>query len=209
MRVQTGVDVRVEGEPVNSVTMPDDTTDEAATATLGSLAWTVINRDGKFGVRLHDRSSRALEEMPPIPYFDINPDWRISGRLRRFEEPRVVAVGTVIEGLGWNPNSPGVVEFERDGERFELEAYAAGDRLFFVFGDATSGRETYPAGRFLYADMPGDDGQTELDFNRSYNPPCAFNDFATCPVASPRNRLPIAIEAGEKFDKALHFGSVD
>ena len=76
-----------------------------------------------------------------------------------------------------------------------------------MFGDRTSGRDSYAAGRFLYADMPGDDGRTVLDFNQSYNPPCAFNDFSTCPVASPRNRLPVVIDAGEKFDESLYFGA--
>jgi uncharacterized protein (DUF1684 family) len=96
------------------------------------------------------------------------------------------------------------VEFEIGGETQTLEAYASGDQLFFVFGDATTGRETYPAGRFLYADAPGTDGKTLMDFNRAYNPPCAFNDFATCPVASPRNRMAARIEAGEKFDPTVH-----
>ncbi len=68
----------------------------------------------------------------------------------------------------------------------------------------TSGRQTYPAGRFLYASAPDERGETVLDFNRAYNPPCAFNDFATCPVASPRNRLAVSIEAGEKFDPKVH-----
>lgn len=94
--------------------------------------------------------------------------------------------------------------FDIDGETYELEAYASGDSLFFVFGDSTTGRETYPAGRFLYAAVPGDDGKTVLDFNRAYNPPCAFNDFATCPVASPRNRIGARIDAGEKFDPDVH-----
>ena len=73
-----------------------------------------------------------------------------------------------------------------------------------MFADATTGRETYPAGRFLYADRPDDGGRTVLDFNRAYNPPCAYNAFATCPVASPRNRLDVPVEAGEVYDPAIH-----
>ena len=120
------------------------------------------------------------------------------------QDEDLLNVETVIEGLGWNPQSPGKVEFDIDGETFELEAYTSGDDLFFVFGDQTSGRETYPAGRFLYAAWPEDGGTTILDFNRAYNPPCAFNDFATCPVASPQNRLATRIEAGEKYDPKVH-----
>ena len=81
--------------------------------------------------------------------------------------------------------------------------------MFFVFGDQTNRDETYGAGRYLYADMPGENGYFVLDFNKAYSPPCAFNDFSTCPVASPRNRLPIRIEVGEKYDEALHFSAGD
>ena len=106
-----------------------------------------------------------------------------------------------------------VQDFPRDkvdyvGEHFELEAYTSGERLFFVFGDLTSRHDTYPAGRFVYAASPGENGNTILDFNQSYNPPCAFGDFSTCPVASPRNRLPVRVEAGERFVAALHVGSL-
>ena len=101
----------------------------------------------------------------------------------------------------------GKFEFEIDGETYTLEAYASGEQLFYVFGDQTNRDATYGAGRFLYSAMPGDDGITVLDFNKSYSPPCAFNDFSTCPVASPRNRLPIRIEAGEKFEPSLHFSA--
>ena len=76
-----------------------------------------------------------------------------------------------------------------------------------MFGDRTSGNETYPAGRFLYADAPDEHGRTVLDFNRAYNPPCAFNDFSTCPVATPRNRLRVAVNAGEKYIPELRTGA--
>lgn len=200
--------VMFEGERVDSILMRDDTTENPVTVTSGSLAWVAVKRDDKYAIRLRDFEHPALDALPPIPQFDIDPRYRVVARLNRYEEPRVVNVGTVIEGLGYNPQSPGVVEFEIDGATFDLEAYASGERLFFVFGDLTSGRETYPAGRFLYAAQPGDDGVTVLDFNKSYNPPCAFGDFSTCPVASPRNRLDVRIPAGEKFDPALHVTSL-
>ncbi len=201
---EPGVDVRYEGIPVRSILISDDTTDRPVTIQHRSFAWTVIKRDGRFALRLRDFEHAAIKAFPPIDYFPIDPAFRVSGTLRRFDAPRVLNVETVIEGLGYRPESPGTVEFEIDGETHELEAYASGDSLFFVFGDATSGRETYPAGRFLYANVPGEDGKTVMDFNRAYNPPCAFNDFATCPVASPRNRISVRIEAGEKYDPATH-----
>lgn len=207
MHVNDGVDVRVGEERVASMFMSDDTTEEPVTASYGSMAWLVINREGKFGVRVRDFENPALDALPPIPHYATDSAWRIPATLNRYDEPRIANVGTVIDGLGYNPESPGVLEFTIDGEQYELEAYASGERLFLVFGDQTSGRETYGAGRFLYADVPGEDGQTVLDFNLAYNPPCAFNDFSTCPVASPRNRLRIAVTAGEKYESALHFSA--
>lgn len=202
--VASGVEVYARDVPVNSIFVADDTTENPVTIRHGSLAWTIIKRDERFALRLRDFEHPAIAAFPPIEYFPIDSKLRVAAKLRRFEEPKIMQVGTVIEGLGWEPESPGVVEFELDDKLLQLEAYASGDELFFVFGDQTSGRETYPAGRFLYAALPAEGDAVVLDFNRAYNPPCAFNDFATCPVASPQNRLPVRIEAGEKFDPDVH-----
>ena len=206
LTVEPGVDVRNNDVPVQSILMRADTSDEPMLLTHGSLAWMAIERDGKYAIRLRDYESPALDTFQALDYFPIDPDLRVSGTLRAFDEPKIMNVDTVIEGLGYRPQSPGKIAFEIDGETFELEAYESGDSLFFVFGDKTSGRETYPAGRFLYSSQPDENGETVLDFNKAYSPPCAFNSFATCPVASPRNRLPVRIEAGEKFDATLYEG---
>lgn len=199
-----GVEVFSAGEAVDFILVADDTTPDPVTIKHGSIVWTIIKRDNRFALRLRDYEHPAIAAFPAIEYYPLDPDLRVAATLRRFETPRILQVDTVIEGLGWQPESPGVVEFELDGQKMELEAYASGDELFFVFGDRTSGRETYPAGRFLYADLPAEGESTILDFNRAYNPPCAFNDFATCPVASPQNRLTVRIEAGEMFDPKVH-----
>jgi uncharacterized protein (DUF1684 family) len=209
MAGNAGVDLQSDGLPVQTILVADDTTDSPVTITHGSLAWNVIQRDGRFAIRLRDFEHPALGAFPPLDYFPIDPTWRVEATLMRYPEPRVAAVATVIDGLGYNPESPGVVVFERNGEQFELEAYASGEQLFFVFGDRSNGKETYPAGRFLYAASPGADGKTVLDFNKSYSPPCAFNDFSTCPVASPRNRLATRLAAGELFNPDAYFGSVE
>ncbi len=207
MQVNSGVEVFSNDQPVTSLLIADDTTQAPVQVTHGSIAWTAIRRDGRFAVRVRDFEHPSVETFGPLPYFPIDASLRVPATLRRYDEPRIADVGTVIEGLGYHPESPGIVEFEIESQSFALEAYASGDRLFFVFGDATNRDDTYGAGRFLYADVPGPDGKTIMDFNLSYSPPCAFNDFSTCPVASPRNRLPIRIEAGEKYDPALHYST--
>lgn len=206
MVVADGIDVRVDGEPVTIVPMGDDVAKDDVLFTTGSLAWSAIEREGNIGIRLRDFELPAVANFSPIEAFPVAPKFRVAARLRAYPEPQVVQVGTVIEGLGWEPISPGVLEFEIDGQAQELEVYDSGEEVFIVFGDATSGQETYPAGRFLYAKKPVAGEITVVDFNKAYNPPCAFNDFATCPVASPRNRMNIAIEAGEKYNASLYLG---
>jgi uncharacterized protein (DUF1684 family) len=204
LNVADGVEVTAAGQALTSILVADDTTEAPITISHGSIAWTIIKRDNRFALRLRDFEHPSIAAFPPIEYYPLDPGLRVAATLQRFDTPKILKVDTVIVGLGWQPESPGVVVFEIDGQELRLEAYASGDELFFVFGDRTSGRDTYPAGRFLYADVPAEGEETMLDFNRAYNPPCAFNDFATCPVASPQNRLPIRIEAGEKFDPAVH-----
>jgi uncharacterized protein (DUF1684 family) len=103
--------------------------------------------------------------------------------------------------------NPGAVVFERDGKTYRIEAVDEGDgQLFLIFADRTNGKETYGAGRFLYAapPAPGSD-RVIVDFNQSYNPPCVFTPYATCPLPPPENRLDLAVRAGEKkYRGAVH-----
>ncbi|MBT8106219.1 MAG: DUF1684 domain-containing protein [Woeseiaceae bacterium] len=202
-----GVEVTHDGMPASELVMPADTSGETVIAAHRSLAWSVIERGGKLAVRVRDYEHPWVASFGPLPYFDIDPALRVEAVLKRYDEPRKITVDTVIEGFQQFPVSPGVATFEIDGTTYELEPQSAGEQLFFVFGDATNRGDTYGAGRYLYTDMPGDDGRFIIDFNKSYSPPCAFNDFSTCPVASPRNRLPIRVEAGEKYDPALHYSA--
>ena len=203
--VDDDVEVLSEGEPVTEIMMPPDLSGEFVMVQHRSIAWNVIERGGKLAVRVRDFEHPWLKSFGAIPYYEIDPDLRVEAVLSRYAEPRKIVVDTVIEGFQQYPVVPGVATFEIDGVEYHLEPQLSGELLFFVFGDLTNRDETYGAGRYLYAEMPGDDGKFILDFNKAKSPPCAFNDFSTCPVASPRNRLPIRIEAGEKFDEALHF----
>lgn len=205
MQVASGVEVLHQGEPVGTIAMVADTGENPVSVTHRTLGWMTVEREGRFGIRLRDYELPFVKTFGPLRYFDINPDFRVQARLHRYPKPIIANGDTVIEGLAYRPESPGKVAFEIDGQQFELEAFTVGERLFYVFGDDTNRDLTYGAGRFLYSETPGEDGLTILDFNKAYSPPCAFNDYSTCPIASPRNRLKIRIEAGEIYDKALHY----
>ena len=200
-RTEPGVDVFLGESPVTDILLADDQEKEATLLTSGSLAWTVIRRMDRLGVRLRDYDHPAVAAFPGIEFYVADPSWRLEARFEPYPEPRTIRVPTVVEGLGWEPTVPGTLEFEARGKPLSLEAYRSDDGFLIVFADGTTGDTTYPAGRYLKADWPADDGITVLDFNKAYNPPCVFSEYATCPLATPRNRLPIAVEAGEKYAK--------
>jgi uncharacterized protein (DUF1684 family) len=137
------------------------------------------------------------------PAYAPDPRWVIQGRYRPFDQPRDVTVGSVVEGLQHVYAVPGVVEFEVDGQPFALAAfngYVPGS-LHILFTDATSGVTTYPANRSLRVAAPGADGTVLLDFNRATNLPCAYTDFATCPLPPAGNHLPVPVTAGEQIPR--------
>ena len=135
------------------------------------------------------------------PAYAPDPRWAVQGRYRPFAEPRDVTVGSVVEGLQHVYAAPGAVEFEVDGQPFALTAFngPTPGSLHILFTDATSGVTTYAANRSLQVAAPDADGKVILDFNRATNLPCAYTEFATCPLPPAENRLPLAVEAGERI----------
>jgi uncharacterized protein (DUF1684 family) len=146
-----------------------------------------------------DTQAQNRREFSGIERFPVSRNWRIEARWQPYDPPKTMKVPTIIAGYEEDYPVPGVAIFEIGGKEYRLEPVLEepnGD-YFFIFGDKTNGTETYGAGRFLYAN-PAQGGRVILDFNKSYNPPCAFTEFATCPLPPPQNKLPIRIEAGEK-----------
>lgn len=159
----------------------------------------VIRRTGSVALRVHDPEASQLRDFDGIPAYPPNPRWRITGTFTPYEQSVAVTTGAVVEGLEHHHTAVGVIAFEVDGAEQRLIAFPGADGgLFVLFTDATSGVTTYPAARSLSITAPSDNGAVTLDFNRAANLPCAFTDFATCPVAPADNRLTVAVEAGEK-----------
>lgn len=180
------------GQPVEM--LPDETI-----VPLGDLSFQVIRRGSRYGVRLRDKNSRFRREFAGLKWYPVNAAWRVTARLVPYPEPRKLRVGSTI-GEPQEFDAPGYLDFELEGRRLRLEPAQAGGELFIIFRDLTSGKTTYPAGRFLYA-SPANDGTVVLDFNKAYNPPCAFTPYTTCPLPPRQNHLPVAIEAGEQFHR--------
>jgi uncharacterized protein len=165
----------------------------------GDLDIELIRRADWYALRLRDPHAAALAVFDGVPSYPFSEAWVVEGQLEPFEQPQAFTLGTVIDGLTNAESAVGVVRFHVNGEEYALTAFDGGDGdLDFLFRDATSGVTTYAASRSLGVDKADADGRVVLDFNRAYNMPCAFTEFATCPLPPGENILPLAVTAGEQ-----------
>ena len=166
---------------------------------MGRLSLHVIERGGRFAIRLKDRDAEARKRFTGLHWYEVDPKYRVEARWVPNEPPTTLQIPNILGQIEPMP-SPGRAEFTLDGQPLHLDGVLEepdAKEIFFIFRDQTSGKETYGAGRFLYAALP-QAGKLTLDFNEAYNPPCAFTAYATCPLPPPQNRLPVPIPAGEK-----------
>lgn len=163
---------------------------------------TVIKRGDRYALRVRHADAPTRTGFRAIEYWPGGSAWVVKARFVPHAAGKTIPIANIV-GTTENVANPGAVEFQRDGKTIRIEALDEGDGvLSLVFADRTSGHGSYPAGRFLDAPMPDASGTVVLDFNKSYNPPCAFTAFATCPLPPPENRLDLQVVAGEK---AYHF----
>ncbi|MBL0048292.1 MAG: DUF1684 domain-containing protein [Bacteroidetes bacterium] len=162
-----------------------------------NLRFFIIKRGDKYGIRLKDIESDARKSFTHIDRFPVAETWRV---VASYEAPKEVKTIPIHDVIGLTTETPygGTLHFELNGKKYQLDATLEEDDLFIVFADETSGVTTYGGGRFLYAKVPKQGTEVILDFNKAYNPPCAFTDFATCPLPPDQNKLALEITAGEK-----------
>lgn len=166
---------------------------------VGDVVVEVIRRTDTHAIRVRDPEAITRTAFDGVPTFPVDERWVVEGRFDAYTEPRPVTVDAVVEGLNHYFTALGVVRFELDGQEHELVALPGRDGgLSLHFRDATSGDTTYPGGRSVKTADPAPDGTLTIDFNRLSNLPCAFTDFATCPLPPAGNHLRFAMEAGER-----------
>lgn len=165
----------------------------------GSLQWLIIDRSGKLGVRLRDLESKAVANFAGVDRYRVDPVWRIEASFEKYEPIKQIAITNIV-GQTYTQPCPGALVFKIDDKTYRLDAIDDGTEgeYFIIFGDKTNEHETYPSGRYMYVKKQDEGGNVIVDFNKAYNPPCAFTQFATCPLPPSQNVLDIAIKAGEK-----------
>jgi uncharacterized protein (DUF1684 family) len=193
-----GNEVSVDGQYPEEVTMVADTEGEPTLVKSGNLSFHPIFRES-YALRIKDSQAPGRINFSGVENYEIQRDWRISGRLIPAEEGATIEIGNVLGQL-YPSLVAGRFEFERNGKTHQLIALGDADSesLWIIFGDRTNNHETYGAGRFLYSDGLAENGWLVLDFNKSYNPPCAFNEYSTCPLPPQENRLDLMVTAGER-----------
>jgi uncharacterized protein (DUF1684 family) len=185
--------------------LQDDSTPKPTVVSFGTSMFYLVRRGDKLGLRIKNTEASTRVDFAGIDYFDIDPSWRIEAKWEAYDPPHEVQESNVI-GQVDKVIVPGAAVFTRDGKTYRVEPVieTPGDKeLFLVFSDKTSGKETYGAARFVYTEPPKD-GKVIIDFNKAYNPPCAFTPFATCPLPTEQNRLGTRVTAGEKKYRGAH-----
>jgi len=197
LSVAEGVAIAWNDSLVTELELTDDHSKNTTRLQQGDLAWHIIKRGERYGIRLRDHTHPRIDELDHIPSYPIQTSYVVEATLEPFDEPRTMTVATPLEGFTESYECPGILNFRIKGKKLHLHPFTSGTGYFLVIADETSGLDTYGAGRFMYA-FPDSTGRIILDFNKAYNPPCAFSPFATCPMPPRENFMPAAIEAGEK-----------
>jgi uncharacterized protein (DUF1684 family) len=196
-------DLLVDGQPAKEQLLLADDADKPSKLTVGTITIIVIHRDDRYALRVKDLQAATRTAFHGLRWYDPNTNYRVHARWIPYDPPKVLDIPTVL-GTNTHMPAPGIAEFTVDGKVLRLEPVLEDPKstdLFFIMRDATSKTTTYGAGRFLYTEFPDHGlnrpGEIWLDFNRLFNPPCAFTAYATCPLPPPQNRLTVPIPAGE------------
>ncbi len=187
--------VTIEGQHQDEVKLIADVDGDSNVVEAGTTQFYLIKR-GSYALRVKDSAAPGRTKFVGLDHYPIDVDWKVEGKFIPAEKGDTIPISNVLGQLD-DSTRAGTFEFNRDGKTYRLDALDAGDQYFFLFADKTNGHGSYGAGRFIYTDL-AEDGHLSVDFNKAYNPPCAFNEYSTCPLPPPQNRLPLAINAGEK-----------
>lgn len=194
----TGVKVLLKNQPVTApIDLKADVTHDSDELVIGDVRLAAHVSGDHRSIRVRDPNGPLAKGFLGFTWFPVDAQYRVVGRLIRDAEPRKLKVLNTYNDVD-EYSTEGVVEFNLLGQTLRLRPFTTRPKRFYiVFRDASSGQETYATARLLYSDLR-DDGTTVLDFNAAYNPPCAFNQFTTCPIPLKENRLPVKILAGER-----------
>jgi len=201
LQVSESITVTANDQLVTEMILRHDQEKETTILEYERFKWFIIKRGDRYGIRLRNLEHPQIELLDHIPSYPLSSDWVIKAEFISYDSAKTIEVPTAIPGFTEYYKVPGELRFKKDGKTHTLLPFTSGKGYFLIVGDATNGIDTYGAGRFMYTDQVDGD-KVILDFNRCYNPPCAFSPYATCPLPPLENILDLEIRAGEK---GVHF----
>ena len=200
LAVRPGVSITADGKAVTTLDLKDDNADGGPTILhYGSLLLNIVKRGERIGVRVKDTESRSRREFKGLEFYPVSAKWRVEARFEPYQPPKTIPITNVLS-MTEDQTSPGALAFDVDGKTYRIDPILEKGEtdLFVMVADGTTGGETYGAGRYIYVSPPDASGKVIIDFNKAYSPPCAFTNYATCPLPPRQNYLPFRIDAGEK-----------
>ena len=198
--IAEGVEVRYEEQSIKEVSIARSDIIESGMFSCGRYHWHLLERGGKVGFRIWDTENPILQSFDTIPYYPIDARWKVAAQFVPADSSESVTLDNVL-GMKITIQPTGYVRFKLNGQEYQLRTLPGDDSTYFViFSDETNGLETYGGGRYIYIPHEDEKGVTHIDFNKSYNPPCLFTDYATCLLPTRDDHLPIEVTAGEKAD---------
>lgn len=198
--VRLAPDVKVtllDGRPFTGGAIKSDGDGAPDRLVLGDVQMWVHQSGDRPAIRIRDKNNPLRKTFSGRKWYPVDQAYRVEATFVPFDMPKEFQVPNLLGDID-RMTAPGQVTFTLGGQEFRMTPFIDEDELWFIFRDTTSGETTYPAARFLYTPLPKD-GKVVLDFNRAESPPCAFNQYATCPLPPRENRLTARVEAGEQY----------
>ncbi|HEY4998282.1 MAG TPA: DUF1684 domain-containing protein, partial [Usitatibacter sp.] len=198
VQLEPGLTMVKDGIPMTDKVMGTDL-EVRDWVSMGRAAFHVIERDGKYVLRLADNESEVRKNFGGRVWYGVDKRYLVPAKFVAYEPLRHIPIVNILDEVSDEP-APGYVVFKLKGKAYRLDALDEDQGLFIILRDDTAGHTTYKPGRFLFVEKKPKPGETfMLDLNRVYNPPCAFSEFTTCPLPPKQNVLKVKIEAGEKY----------
>jgi uncharacterized protein (DUF1684 family) len=202
LHLDIGQHAELNGEPIESTAvLKSEQEDPPSFVKFGDLRAVILRHADKVGLRLWDNTRPERRTFPPRTWFPVSEVFSVPAHYVPYPIPMKIKVPNVF-GEMEDDYVQGYTSFKLSGKFYRLYATELeGGRLYFQFQDHTNGNGTYPLGRYLYTEAMEEDGWVNLDFNKAYNPPSAFSEYAICSFSTKLNRLKVPIEAGEMISK--------
>ena len=201
LKLNGGVSMVSDGKPFTAERALKFDAGKPDWVSVGRIAMHIIEREGRYVLRLADNESLVRKNFPGRVWYEVNPAFKVNAKFVPYPPGKKLSIVNVLDEISEEP-CPGYVKFTLKGKKYKMDVVGEDEGMFFVMRDGTSGDTTYRPSRFLYVDKkPKANEIFQLDFNKTYNPPCAFSEYTTCPLPPEQNILKTRIEAGEKYRK--------